>query len=75
MDSQICYENLANAVVSQAAKDYRYILRKLKKKPKDSMTELEKSALEKFFLSDDYRRFTTLDGKTLIRRLREEVYR
>ena len=55
------YEELANAIVLQAVKDYR-----MAKSP----GEIKK--LEEFFLSDWYKVLTSLDGTMLIRKLKEE---
>ena len=73
MDLQNCYENLANAIIIQAVKDYRFVLKKLRLNPRDRTAALEKTSLERFFRSDDYRSFTSLGGEFLIRRLREEA--
>ncbi len=69
----IPYENLANAIVVRAAKDYRAILRYLKKNPRNSTAALEKDSLEKFFRSEFYRNLTNVDGEMLLSRLRKEV--
>ena len=67
------FENLANAIVLQAVKDYRGIRRYLESNPCDSTAALELDRLEKFFRSEEFRIFTNLDGETLLRRLREEA--
>ena len=45
------YENLANAIVLQAAKDYRAARRKLKKKPGNTLAQAEIDSIERFFRS------------------------
>lgn len=67
------YEKLANAIIIQAAKDYRVAKRKLRRKPgnKDAGTEAE--SIERFFRSDWFRALTEIDGEMLIRKLNEEV--
>ena len=67
------YEKLANAIIIQAAKDYRVAKRKLRRKPgnKDAKTEAE--SIERFFRSDWFRALTEVDGEMLIRKLNEEV--
>ena len=58
------WERLANAVIWQAAEDYR---------TKDSRTELEK--LDRFFRSAGFSALCGLDGETLLARLKEEKKR
>ena len=64
------YENLANAIVAQAAKDY---LSALKKNPANRMAMDEAMRLEKFFHSGWYGILTNVDPDYLIRKLREKV--
>lgn len=66
------YENLANAVVLQAVKDWRLAKRKLKRKPRNEDAKLMVKDCEDFFLSEYFRAFTDLDGAALLRRLQEE---
>ena len=67
------YEKLANAIIIQAAKDYRVAKRKLRRKPgnKDARTEAE--SIERFFRSDWFCALSDVDGEMLIRKLNEEV--
>lgn len=65
------YENLANAIVIQAAKDYRKALRKYKRQPENKAVKSEIREIERFFRSNWYRTLTVLDGEMLIKRLRE----
>ena len=60
------YENLANAIVLQAVKDYRDALKRLKKKPGNQTAE-------RFFRSGWYKALTSVDGEYLIQKLREEA--
>lgn len=46
-----CYTNLANAIIIQAAKDYKKALRRLKKFPKDKEALHTKRDCERFFRS------------------------
>ena len=62
------WENLANAVVVQAADDYRKTLRRLKRRPKD-----QRRMLERFFRSGWFETLCDLDGRALIWKLRMEV--
>lgn len=58
------WERLANAVIWQAAEDYRNL---------ESRTELEK--LDRFFRSAGFSALCGLDGETLLARLKEEKKR
>ena len=55
------YENLANAIVLQAVKDYRL-----------TDNEAELAEIERFFRSDWFGVLTDVDPEYLIRRLRKE---
>ena len=55
------YENLANAIILQAVKDYRLT---------DNKTEIEE--IERFFRSDWFSVLTSLDPDLLIQKLRKE---
>lgn len=67
------YENLANAIVLQAARDYRQILRWMRQHPDSKRAKSDAAALERFFHSQWYELLTNLDGDVLIAKLREEV--
>lgn len=67
------YQNLANAIVEQAAQDYLSALKKLKKNPRNRMAMDEAMQLEKFFHSGWYEILTEVDPDYLIRKLREKV--
>ncbi|MBQ9030130.1 MAG: hypothetical protein IJ106_01575 [Parasporobacterium sp.] len=67
------YEALGNAVVIRAVKDYRMAGRRLMRHPEDRLALSEMVKLEKFFLGPDFSMFTTMDGKYLVDRLREEL--
>ena len=67
------YEELANAIVLQAVKDYREALKRLKRNPEDKQGLDDKAEIESFFYSDWYGCLTTLDPDVLIRKLTEEV--
>lgn len=66
------YQNLANAIIILAAKDYRAALRRLKKSPGNQMAESEIKELERFFRSPWYEMLTDVDGEYLIKRIRED---
>ena len=67
------YESLANAIILQAAKDYRMARKKLKYHPKNKDAKLMIEDLEGFFRSDWFAQLTNIDGEMLIKKLREEV--
>lgn len=67
ISEQAAFESLANAIIIQAVDDYRAAL-SLKVKPRRTIMHIER-----FFRGDWFRALTTVDGETLIRRLREEA--
>ena len=67
------YERLANAIILQAASDYRKNLKKLKKNPQNRDVMKEVLQIEKFFYSPWYQVLTTVDGEFLIQKLRKEI--
>ncbi|MGO5160536.1 MULTISPECIES: hypothetical protein [unclassified Bilifractor] len=67
------YQNLANAIVAQAAEDYLSALKRLKKNPRNRTAMDEAMQMEKFFHSGWYEILTDVDPDYLIRKLREKV--
>jgi len=67
------YQELANAIILQACKDYRKALKTLKKFPEDKKAKSECTEIEKFFHSDFYGKLTQIDGDVLIEKMRKEV--
>ena len=67
------FKNLANAIVIQAVKDYRKILKMCIRYPDDAEWHREKEDLEQFFKSKWYSILTELDGEWLIEKIREDV--
>ena len=67
------YENLANAIILQAAKDYRMALKSLKANPRNRTAQADKAEIERFFRSQWYSALTSVDGEMLIRSLQMEV--
>lgn len=66
------YQNLANAIVIAAAKDYRDALRSLQRNKNNDKAKRMKEEVERFFSSDWYSVLTDLDGAFLMRKIREE---
>ena len=67
------WENLANAIILQAVKDYREARKKLKKRPKNEDAKLMVADCEAFFRSEWFRVLTEINGEELIEELRREV--
>ena len=66
------YQELANAIVIMAAKDYRHALRIQRRNPDSPAARIKIDEIERFFRSDWYRLLTDVDGEMLIKKLREE---
>lgn len=73
MSSKTNYENLANAIVLQAVKDYRVALKCLKMNPGNRNAAADKWEIEKFFRSRWFQELTSIDGEMLIGSLNSEV--
>lgn len=58
------YENLANAIILQAVKDYRC-----------TRNAADRAVIENFFRSDWFAMLSKLDGEALIDQLRKEAVR
>lgn len=67
------YEELANAIIVQAAKDYRDALRLLVMNPNDKSAQHDKRSIERFFRSEWFSILTDLNGELLLKKLKEEV--
>lgn len=67
------FEELANAIVIQAAKDYMKALKKLKKYPRDAEARQMRNDCESFFRSLWYSTLTSVDGELLMQKLQMEV--
>lgn len=73
MNEFSAYEDLANAVVALAAKDYMAALKRLKKHPGNKAAMGDAMEIERFFHSEWYGALTSVDPEYLIRKLREKV--
>lgn len=67
------YQNLANAIVELAAKDYRKALKALKKNPKNQSAMSLAMECERFFKSEWITALTSVDGEYIMNKLREEA--
>ena len=73
VDYAECYEELANAIVLQAFKDYRKTLFKLVQEPEEWKHRSTKKKLERFFRSKWYRTLTDLDPEILMREAKRQA--
>lgn len=67
------YENLANAIIISAAKDYWVALRRQMRHPGGQETKHTVDRLESFFRSAWFGVLTDVDGEYLMARIRKEV--
>ena len=65
-------QRLANAIIVQAADDYRTCVRNLKINPKHKESLAMLQDCESFFRSEWYQMLTTVDGEMIMRKIREE---
>ena len=66
------YEELANAIVLCAVKDYRNARKRLKKHPWDAYPRQMVKECEDFFLSGWFQTLTSVDGAVLLEKLQKE---
>lgn len=67
------FENLANAIILQAARDYRKVLSCLKMNPYSKMALSAKKEIECFFRSNWFAMMTNIDPEMLMKKLKAEV--
>lgn len=67
------YQNLVNAIIMQAVKDYRKALRMLRKDPEHEKSLFWKKDVERFFRSQWFEDLCDLDGEVLIEQLQKEA--
>ncbi len=66
------WQALANAIIEQAAKDYRLALRHLRRFPNSQKAKTLKLEIELFFYSRWYSVLTGVDPDYILNRIREE---
>ena len=66
------YEDLGNAVVLQAVKDYRKAKKKLRKYPNNDDAISVIDQVTRFLLSDRLSMFTSVDGTAILKILNKE---
>ena len=73
IDDQETLERLANAIIKQAADDYRSSHRKLLREPHNCDAKERISEVERFLVSKWYRTLTVVDGDYILQMLKKEV--
>lgn len=72
-NTDMAYEELANAIILQAVNDYRTSLRSLKRNKRNSQADLTRKEIDVFFQSDWFEVLTTINGKELIKKVKKEI--
>jgi len=72
MFGQENWEDCANAIIVQAAKDYREARKTLREQPEDLDAQVTILEVKDFFLSPWFGMLTTLKGEKLLKMLKEE---
>ena len=67
------WENLANAIIISAVKDYAKAYKRLLRHPDNKSAQEEVRKLERFFFGEWYAKLTDLDPHYLLDRLKEEI--
>lgn len=67
------YENLAMAIVEQAARDYKRSLKKLEKEPHDIEAKKLVADVERFFTGQWIKELTDVDGIEIMNRIKEDL--
>lgn len=68
------YQNLANAIIVSAAREYKLLLRKLGARPNNVYLIQKLERIEDFFHSDWFGVLSDTDGPEIIRKLRSSLY-
>lgn len=72
LDKRKAYENLANAIIEQAVRDFREAKLRLQKNARDAEAEKTYREVKRFFRSAWFSRLTPLDSELLLEKLEEE---
>ncbi len=67
------YENLRNAIVGQACRDYIGALRTLKKNPKNVFAQARAEECEKYFRSERYAIMCNIEGEAIIEQCKKRA--
>ena len=68
-----CWEDLANAIILQAIRDYRYCRWLVRHKPDQKEAQAIIREVERFFGSCCYYQLTDIDGDRLLKALKGEI--
>ena len=68
------YEALANAIIIQAAKDFKDKCKMFKKRP-NREEDIKAEADYKFFFSEWFSVLTSVDGSLIVREMQKEVWK
>lgn len=72
MDNKECFEDLANAIIVMAIRDYRVAKKVLKRHPKNDTAKKMVKEVEQFLLSAWYAQLTKVDGARLLKSLQQD---
>ena len=67
------YKALANAIIIQAAKDFKAAYRWMKRFPNDACVQDEVKEITKFFCSQWFEELSDVDGPSLLRKIKDEI--
>ena len=67
------YKALANAIIVQAARDFRPAYRRLKNHPNDKLAQDTVREITQFFCSQYFQALTSIDGPALLNRIMREM--
>jgi hypothetical protein len=67
------YEALANAIIIQAAKDFKAAYKRMKRFPNDARAQDEVREITKFFCSQWFVMLSDVDGPTLLKKMKDEI--
>ena len=67
------YEALANAIIIQAAKDFKAAYKRMKRFPNSKAAQDEVRDITKFFCSQWFEQLSDVDGPTLLRKIKDEI--
>ena len=70
---QEAWEDLANAIIIEAVEEYKQDLIHLARNPESEAAQRQAARQEQFFYSDWYDTLTNMDGRRLVRKLKEII--
>ena len=71
--AEACWQDLADAIIVQAAKDYRRTMKRLRENSRNIRLLSDRQSLEAFFQSRWFQQLTSLDGRQLLIDLQKEA--